>query len=56
MYLDPGFGSMLIQLLVASIAAAAVMFGVFRSKIAAFFRKRKKGPDEGADEEDKDAE
>jgi len=41
MYLDPGFGSMLIQALVASIAAIAVGFGVFRHKIKAFFVKSK---------------
>jgi hypothetical protein len=42
MYLDPGFGSMLIQALVASIAAVAVGVGIFRHKIKAFFTKGKK--------------
>ena len=42
MYLDPGFGSMLIQLLVASLAALAVGFGVFRQKIKAIFSKGKR--------------
>jgi hypothetical protein len=46
MYLDPGFGSMLIQVLVASFAALAAMFGIFRTKIIAFFRKGKKATDE----------
>ena len=41
MYLDPGFGSMLIQLVVASIAAAAVGLGIFRQRIKAFFSKNK---------------
>ena len=41
MYLDPGFGSMVIQLLVASIAAAVAFIGIFRQKITAFFSKKK---------------
>jgi len=41
MYLDPGFGSMLIQALVASIAAIAVGLGIFRHKIKAFFTRKK---------------
>jgi len=41
MYLDPGFGSMLIQMLVASLAALAVGFGIFRQRIIAFFSKKK---------------
>ena len=41
MYLDPGFGSMLIQMLVASLAAVAVGFGIFRHKIKSFFSKNK---------------
>ena len=40
MYLDPGFGSMLIQALVASIAAVAVGFGIFRHKIKALLTKK----------------
>jgi len=49
MYLDPGFGSMLIQLVVASLAAIAVGFGLFRQKIKMFFNKNK---DEEATEEE----
>jgi hypothetical protein len=42
MYLDPGFGSMLIQALVASLAAAGALIGIFWSKIRAFFSRGKK--------------
>jgi len=41
MYLDPGFGSMLVQVLIASFAAVAVGVGVFRQRIKAFFIKNK---------------
>jgi len=55
MYLDPGFGSMIIQVLIASLAACAVFFGVFRTKIAAFFKsKRNKGDDAAADDDNDD--
>jgi len=47
MYLDPGFGSMLIQVLIAAFAAAAAMFGIFRNRIKAFFNK---GKNPGAEE------
>ena len=40
MYLDPGFGSMLIQALIASVAALAVGFGIFRHKIVGLFKKK----------------
>ena len=43
MYLDPGFGSMLIQVLVASLAAAGAIVGIFWSKIKALFSRGKKG-------------
>lgn len=41
MYLDPGFGSILIQTVIASIAAVAVGFGIFRQRIIAFFTRKK---------------
>jgi hypothetical protein len=53
MYLDPGFGSMLIQALVASLAALAVGIGIFRTRIAAFFRRNKQ-TDENVDESNDD--
>ena len=45
MYLDPGFGSMLIQVLVASLAAAGAMVGIFWSKIKSLFTRGKKSAD-----------
>ena len=51
MYLDPGFGSMLIQVAIAAFAAMAVVIGVFRAKVIAFFKKGKVSPDEGAGED-----
>jgi hypothetical protein len=45
MYLDPGFGSMLIQALIGFIAVAGSSLYLFRQKIKAFFLNRKrKGP------------
>jgi len=41
MYLDPGVGSMLIQVLIASFAAIAVGFGIFCQRIKALFIKDK---------------
>ncbi len=43
MYLDPGFGSMLIQILIAALAGLGAVFAIFRAKIAAFFNKKKAG-------------
>ena len=51
MYLDPGFGSLIIQMLVASFAAAAAMFGIFRVKIATFFKRGKRSTKEKTDDE-----
>jgi hypothetical protein len=50
MYLDPGFGSMLIQVLVASFAALAAMLGIFRAKIIAFFKRSKNTTEEISEE------
>ena len=36
-YLDPGMGSMLLQGLIAGIAAASVVLGGYWSKVKAFF-------------------
>ena len=52
MYLDPAFGSMIIQALIASLAALAVGIGIFRARIANFFRRNKQTEeitDEGND-------
>ena len=50
LYLDPSLGSLLIQVLVASIAAIAALFGVYRAKIKAFFSKNKKSALEKTDD------
>lgn len=41
MYLDPGFGSMIIQVVVAAIATCGVAIYIMKSKIKTFFSKRK---------------
>ena len=41
MYLDPGFGSMIVQIVIAAIAVCGGYLVIFRKKIAAFFRKNK---------------
>lgn len=58
MYLDPGFGSMVVQLLIGGIAAAGAGFVVFSQKIKAFFgarfgKKAAAGTDGGGEPEDK---
>jgi hypothetical protein len=52
MYLDPGFGSMLIQIVAASFAALATMLGIFRHKVKAFFNRKKNNEIETATNED----
>jgi hypothetical protein len=49
-YLDPASGSMIIQALIAGIAAVSVSIGVFWRRIRSFFRGKKK------EEEKSDAE
>ncbi len=41
MYLDPGFGSMIIQGIVAALAAGGAYLILMRKKIVAFFQNRK---------------
>jgi len=49
-YLDPGTGSMVVQAVIAALAAAGVAFSVFRRKLRAFvarmFGKEKNSKDE----------
>ena len=42
MYLDPGFGSMLIQLIIAALAGVSALWFAFRNK---FFHKRRQNSD-----------
>ena len=51
LYLDPGSGSFLIQLLIAGIAGAGIAIGFGWSKIKRLFSKNKKA-DVAADEDD----
>ncbi len=41
MYIDPGVGSMIIQFVIAAIAAGGATLVAFRQRIAAYFRRRK---------------
>lgn len=51
MYLDPGFGSMIIQFIIAGIAACGMYAVIFRKKIMDFFsRKRGVTPEAGAED------
>ncbi len=53
MYMDPGFGSMIIQLIVATIAASGAMLAIFRKKVFGFFKKNKENPVQDAEINDK---
>lgn len=41
MYLDPSLGSMLIQIIGATVVSTGVIVGVFWKKICAFFQEKK---------------
>ena len=52
-YLDPGTGSMLVQALIAVVAAASVSIGIFRQRLLSFFRRffrRQKGVGDDSDD------
>jgi hypothetical protein len=53
-YLDPGTGSMLVQLIVGGVAAAAVAVKLFWYRILRFLRIRKDEPGLGAAKPDQD--
>ena len=48
-YLDPGTGSMLIQGVLAAIAAASVSIGIFWRRLRSFFGRRNRGKDDRDD-------
>ena len=56
MYLDPGFGIMVIQLLIGGIAAIGAGFFMFRQKIKEFFgiRFSKKAAEETSDNKEQE--
>lgn len=53
-YLDPGTGSMLVQGVLAAIAAAGVSLGIFWKRIKAFFSRSSLRKTENNDEADSD--
>jgi hypothetical protein len=42
-YIDPGTGSMLLQVIIGGVAAAAVGLKLFWSRLLGFFRIRRRG-------------
>ena len=44
-YLDPGLGSILLQGIIAAIAATSLTIKIYWQKIKAFFKKKKKNKD-----------
>jgi len=51
-YIDPGTGSMIVQAVIAAIAAVSVSIGVFRRQVASFFARifrREKNTKEDSD-------
>lgn len=52
LYLDPGSGSMLVQLILAAILGIGVIARVFWRNIKAFFTGKKVEPPEDASEDD----
>ncbi len=45
MYLDPGFGQMIIQVVVAAVAAGGAYVLLFKDKIKSLFKRGKKAED-----------
>jgi hypothetical protein len=54
LYLDPGSGSFLIQLLIAAIAGLSIAIGANWSKLKRLLRKKSKKSEADDDEEDDD--
>lgn len=54
MYLDPGFGSMIIQVVIGIIAATGVALYTLRQKISKFFRRSPKEKEQEKLENNKD--
>jgi len=54
LYLDPGSGSFLIQLLIAAIAGLSIAFGANWSKLKRRFGKKKKTETDDDDDDEQD--
>ena len=52
LYLDPGSGSFLLQLLIAGLAGAAIAIGAQWAKIKRLFSRKKARKDETPEDED----
>lgn len=53
MYFDPGSGSIIIQVILATIATFSTLIYAFRSKITSIFKKNKRVSIKGDDENEK---
>ena len=53
-YLDPGSGSFLIQLIIASLLGAAFVLRTSWSKIKSFFKRTPDGVEDEAEDQDED--
>lgn len=51
MYLDPGFGSMVIQVIVAAIAAVGALYFAMKTRIKSLFSKKNEGEEQEAQNE-----
>lgn len=51
MYLDPGFGSMVIQVIVAAIAAGGALYFAMKTKIKGLFSKKNEGKEQDVQHE-----
>jgi hypothetical protein len=47
LYIDPGFGSMVIQVIIGAIAAGSAALYMFRQKVAKFFDRFKNKDEQG---------
>jgi hypothetical protein len=54
LYLDPGSGSFLIQLLIAGLAGAGIAIAISWGRIKRFFKKNKPVDGENVDEDEED--
>ncbi len=53
MYFDPGFGSMIIQVILAVLAAAGVVWLTMKKRIKTIFSRKKKSNDEPEEQDER---